>query len=122
MHYLYVSLGAALGGAARYWLSNFVYRVLPATFPYGTLLVNVLGSFLLGLLVFFIFERSTLSSEWRMLLTVGFCGGFTTFSTFSLETVNLLRNTEYLMATFNIAANVILTIGAVLLAFFLSQR
>ena len=93
-NYFIVAIGAALGGVFRYWLSDAVYKFLPVNFPYGTLSVNVLGSFLLGFIIFYFDVRDLLSSEIKLLLTIGFCGGFTTFSTFAFETVNLLRESE----------------------------
>lgn len=120
--YLIVSGGAALGGALRYWLSNFVYKFLPADFPYGTLAVNVIGSFILGFVMFSLFEKELISQDLRLFLTVGFCGGFTTFSTFSFETVNLMKNSEMLLAAANILANLILCMAGVYLAYILSNR
>lgn len=118
--YLFVALGSAAGGMLRYWLSNYVYKWLPVFFPFGTLTVNFIGSFIIGLLVFGLDDRGLLSPETRLLLTVGFCGGFTTFSTFSLETVNLIKNSEYLLAAINIVASVVLTLAATFLAYVLS--
>ncbi len=120
-NYLIVALGSAVGGALRYWLSNFVYNWVPAVFPFGTLAVNFTGSFIIGLLIFGFDDRGLLTAEMRLLLTVGFCGGFTTFSTFSLETVNLLRNSEYMLAALNITASVLLTLAATILAYLLTS-
>lgn len=121
INYILVSAGAAAGGAARYWLSNFVYKFLPANFPYGTLTVNVIGSFLLGFILFFISDRSLISPNLRLFLTIGFCGGFTTFSTFSYETINLIKNAEFLYASLNILFNVILCLAATYIAYILSN-
>ncbi len=115
--YALVSLGAAIGGALRYWLSNYVYKFLPETFPYGTLAVNVLGSFLVGFSIFYLSDREIISSNLKLFLTVGFCGGFTTFSTFSLETMNLFRDSEFLLAGFNILLNLFLCLLGVYLAY-----
>ncbi len=120
-NYLLVAAGSALGGVIRYWLSNYVYNWLPAIFPFGTLTVNFLGSFIIGILIFGFDDRGLISAEVRLLLTVGFCGGFTTFSTFSLETVNLIRNSEYLLAALNIIASVALTLAATFLAYILTS-
>ena len=106
LKYIIVSAGAAIGGAFRYWLSNFVYKFLPTNFPYGTLTVNVLGSFIIGFVMFSLYEKELISQDLRLFLTVGFCGGFTTFSTFSFETINLIKNTEFLFASLNILLNV----------------
>lgn len=120
-NYLLVAFGSAVGGALRYWLSSYVYKWLPVFFPFGTLTVNFIGSFIIGLLIFGLDDRGLLAPEVRLLLTVGFCGGFTTFSTFSLETVNLLKNSEFMLATLNIVASVALTIAATFLAYVLTS-
>jgi len=117
LKYALVSLGAAIGGALRYWLSNYVYKFLPETFPYGTLAVNVLGSFLVGFFIFYLSDREIISSNLKLFLTVGFCGGFTTFSTFSLETMNLFRDSEFLLAGFNVMLNLFLCLLGVYLAY-----
>ncbi len=122
MNYFLVAIGSAFGGALRYWLSSFVYKFLPANFSYGTLSVNIIGSFILGILMYFMNDRELISPELRLILAVGFCGGFTTFSTFSLETMNLLRDSEFLLAFINIFSNIILCLAAVLLAYLLSQE
>ena len=118
-NYLLIFFGSALGGVSRYFISNIVFLFLSPTFPYGTLAVNVIGSFLLGIIVF-LFEFASLSnSQIRIFLTIGFCGGLTTFSTFSLETVNLLRESEYLYASLNIISNVVLSVAALIAAYYL---
>jgi CrcB protein len=116
-----VSLGAAFGGAARYWLSNFVYKFFPAIFPYGTLAVNIIGSFILGFIIFVFDERELINNQLKIFLTIGFCGGFTTFSTFSLETLNLLRDSQYFLALLNIILSVVFCIAGVFLAYIVSK-
>lgn len=120
-HFLLVSLGAALGGALRYWMSNAVHKIFPAAFPYGTLSVNVIGSFLLGVIMFYFSEKNLLSDGARIFLTIGFCGGFTTFSTFSYETIALLRDSQYLTASFNVILNVVLCTAVMAGAYFISK-
>ncbi len=120
--YLAVALGSAIGGTFRFWLSNFVYEFLLPTFPYGTLSVNVLGSFLIGLIMFGLDDRGLISHEMRLFLTVGICGGFTTFSTFSLETINLLKNSEYTMALINIGVSIALCLAATFAAWILTAQ
>jgi fluoride exporter len=121
INYLIVSFGAAFGGGLRYWLSGIVYKFFPATFPYGTLIVNILGSFFLGIILFLFDERELLSPGIKLFLTIGFCGGFTTFSTFSYETISLIRDSEYLLALANIFLNVLLCMIGIFLAFLLSK-
>ena len=121
MNYIIVSIGAALGGAFRYWLSNFSYKIFPITFPYGTLIVNITGSFLLGIIMFYFDERELLNPSLRLFLTIGFCGGFTTFSTFSYETILLFRESQMLFGILNILANLLLCLAGIYLAYLLSK-
>ncbi len=121
MNYIIVSIGAALGGALRYWLSNVSYKVFPVTFPYGTLIVNITGSFLLGIIMFYFDERELLNPSLRLFLTIGFCGGFTTFSTFSYETIILFRESQVLFGFLNILANLLLCLAGIYLAYLLSK-
>ena len=121
MNYLFVSLGAALGGAVRYWFGDFVHKFLPAFFPFGTLFINIIGSFLLGVFIFYFDERELLSQPVKLFLTVGFCGGFTTFSTFSFESIRLFLDSEFLLASVYIFASVFLSILGVYLAYILSR-
>lgn len=98
--------GGFLGSACRYWMSNATYRVLGQNFPYGTLAVNVLGSFLIGFLMTFFEDRFLITPSLRIFLTIGILGGFTTFSTFSYETVALLREGSYWIGSMNILGSV----------------
>jgi len=109
-NYFVVFIGAGLGGMLRYWASNFVYKFLSPDFPYGTLFVNVLGSLIIGIIMYYFNENRLISPTARVFLTVGFCGGLTTFSTFSFETINFLKEKEFLFAGLNIIANVMLTL------------
>jgi CrcB protein len=113
--------GAALGGLLRYVVADLVQRNAKIIFPLGTLSVNVIGSFLLGFIIFFLGEREIISAEIRLFLTVGICGGFTTFSTFSYETLALLQESEFLYASVNIVLNVVLSLIAIYLAYLLSK-
>jgi CrcB protein len=120
-NYFLVCIGAAAGGAARYWTSNVVYKFLPTTMPFGTLIVNVVGSFIIGFVIFYLDSNKLITSQTRILLTTGFCGGLTTFSTFSFETVNLFKNSEFFLAGANIILNVVLSFAAVFLAYILAK-
>jgi CrcB protein len=121
INYLIVSLGAALGGGLRYWVSNITYKFYPETFPYGTLVVNIIGSFLLGILIFMLDDKELITPGIKLFLAVGFCGGFTTFSTFSLETINLLKDSQFIPGLLNILLNLFLCLGGVTLAYFISK-
>lgn len=121
INYLLVGLGAAFGGTLRYWVSNLAFKFFTENFPYGTLVVNVVGSFILGLLLFYFNDKELLNPQLRLFLTVGFCGGFTTFSTFSYETIVLLRETQYLLGFLNIVLNILLCLMGVLLAYLLTK-
>lgn len=110
MIYLIIGLGSFLGGIARYWLSGVVHLWTGVMFPWGTLTVNVIGSFIIGFL-YSLFSPTGLflvSSETRYFLTIGICGGFTTFSTFSLETLNLFQEGEFFKVGLNIIVTVLL--------------
>lgn len=91
-----VGLGGFLGSVARYISSQFIHKIFSTNFPLGTLIINLIGCFLIGFLLGLFEKGSLISSDLRLFLTVGFCGGFTTFSTFSNDTVNLVNDTEVL--------------------------
>ena len=91
-HILFIALGGAGGALARHWLSTVVHASARSHFPWGTLLVNVLGSFAIGVAYILIVERGAVHPDWRSVTMVGFLGAFTTFSTFSLETLALIEN------------------------------
>ena len=112
---LLVGLGGALGSVARYLCSLGLSRWTGETFPWGTLCVNIVGSFIIGF--YFILTapsgRLVVSPDWRIFVTVGVCGGFTTFSSFSLQTLLLLRDGELLLASLNIFGSFTLCMAAV---------
>jgi CrcB protein len=113
--YLWIALGGALGTTARYWLSGLVARAIGETFPWGTLLVNVSGSFVIGIFVALTGPdgRWFLGSTARQFVMIGICGGYTTFSSFSLQTLNLMNEGEWLRAGANIGLSVALCLIAV---------
>jgi fluoride exporter len=99
MKYLvFVALGGASGSVSRYLLANWVHGLWEGKLPMGTLLVNVLGSFAIGVVYVLVVERQFIHADWRAVLMVGFLGAFTTFSTFSLETINLFEAGHFLHA------------------------
>ena len=117
---LAVALGGALGATARFLLSTGVHRLLGGGFPYGTLAVNILGSFLIGFL--FSYFEQTIAPLQKALLVTGMLGALTTFSTFSLETLLILQEGLYLKALLNIGFNVLLCLGATLAGMALFHR
>ena len=108
-----IAAGGAVGALFRFWMSNGVYALLGRGFPYGTLAVNVLGSLLMGFLYVLMIERMTVSPEVRAAAMVGLLGAFTTFSTFSIETLNLLEQGDVIRATANIVLSVLVCLVAV---------
>jgi CrcB protein len=113
--YIWIAVGSAAGGVARYWCSGVVARLIGETFPWGTFVVNVLGSFVIGFVATLTAPdgRVFIGSTARLAIMAGFCGGFTTFSSFSIQTLNLLNDGEFLYAGANIGLSVILCLVAV---------
>ena len=112
----YVAIGSAIGGTLRFLLGA-AFPVSSGGIPYATLLINVLGSFLVGAVVRYAFLAETLSPEIRALLTVGVCGGYTTFSTFSLETADLIEKGRFGLAFSYVTASVVLSLLATFAGF-----
>lgn len=120
--YFWIAIGGALGSVARFWLSGVVANKFGETFPWGTLIVNVSGSFVIG-----VFATSTgaegrwlVSPAFRQFFMIGICGGYTTFSSFSLQTLNLIRDREYFHASGNVLLSVALCLLAVWLGHFVA--
>jgi len=107
-----IAAGGALGALLRYWVSISVHAVLGRGFPYGTLVVNVMGSLLMGYLFVLLLERLAVDAVWRAAILIGVLGGFTTFSTFSVETINLLEQGAFARALLNILLSVTLCVAA----------
>ncbi len=119
---LAVAIGGALGALSRYWVVGFVSRILERNFPYGTLIVNIVGSFLIGICYLLIVEKLDVSTEWHAVLMVGFIGAFTTFSTFSLETLVLIQEGRLSTAMIYIASSVVVCILAVAAGIWLTKQ
>jgi CrcB protein len=118
----YIAAGSAIGGVSRYVLGGLIQRLLDTTFPAGTLLINVTGSLLLGAILRYGVETPTLTPELRGFLTIGLCGGYTTFSTFSYETVALLEDGEWGRAALYVGLSIGLSIVATFLGFALARE
>jgi CrcB protein len=109
--YWYVAIGAAVGGVSRYALTGFLQQRAGPGFPIGTFVINVSGSLLLGFLMRYALASGSMSPEVRALLTTGFCGGYTTFSTFSYETVLLFEDGEYRRAALYVLLSVAIALA-----------
>lgn len=121
MRFILVMIGGALGSGTRYLMGVAAVSRFGALFPWGTLTVNVVGSFVIGVVATLADERGALGADTRTFLVVGVLGGFTTFSSFSLESVRLAEGNELAQATINIGANLILAIGATVLGIALTR-
>ena len=123
--YLWVAIGGALGSVGRFWINGFVSEKIGATFPWGTLVINVSGSFIIGVIGAVASPEGRLDSQPRQFATqflmIGVCGGYTTFSSFSLQTLNLVRDREWLYAGGNVVLSVVLCLIAVWLGWLLGE-
>lgn len=117
-----IMVGGALGAAMRYLVSNGVYSILGRDFPYGTLSVNIIGSFLMGVLTVILIDRGDVSPLFRLGILVGFLGAFTTFSTFSMDTLVLIDEGAYVRALLNMLISVIVCIVAVWLGMLIAKN
>ncbi len=116
-----VGLGGAIGSILRYLASTLISNKFLTTFPFGTMIVNITGCFLIGL-VYALAEGNKITPEWRFFLATGICGGYTTFSTFSLETFSLLREGQVLYASAYIGSSVVLGVLATFLPIYLIEK
>jgi fluoride exporter len=114
-NYLWIAIGSALGGVARYWCSGVAARLIGETFPWGTLIVNIVGSFVIGFFATLTGPdgRVYVGSTARQFVTIGICGGYTTFSSFSIQTLNLVQDGEWFRAGANTGLSVICCLLAV---------
>jgi fluoride exporter len=111
---LVISLGAIVGANARWIISRWAARLLGPVFPYGTLMINVSGSFIVGFFMIWATERVLLDPRWRLLIVIGFCGAFTTFSSFAFETMAYFEQGQWLLMATNFLSNNVLCLGAAL--------
>jgi CrcB protein len=117
--YLWIAIGSALGGVSRYACSRYIALWFGETFPWGTIFVNVSGSFVIGLFAGLTGPegRMIVAPDLRLFVAVGFCGGYTTFSSFSLQTLELIRNRDFAEAGMNVLLSVLLCMAGVWLGF-----
>ena len=114
MAYLWIGLGAIVGASARYFLSGYAAKIFLSAFPYGTLIVNITGSLVLGLFLIWTGERVLLDPRWRLLIAIGFCGSYTTFSSYAFESFALLEQGQWLGLAVNVVASNTLCLAAVI--------
>ena len=119
---LAIAVGGAFGAVGRFASSQWIYSLLGRQFPYGTLFVNFIGSFVMGFLAILLIERIAAGPELRAFLLIGFLGSFTTFSTFSLETINLFSSGEALKAFINMLLSVFVCVTACWLGMILGRQ
>ena len=114
MAYLWIALGAIVGASARYLLSGYAAKAFLSTFPYGTLLVNITGSLVLGFFLIWTGERALVDPRWRLLIAIGFCGSYTTFSSYAFESFAYMEQGQWLALTVNVVANNTLCLASVI--------
>ena len=114
MAYLWISLGAVIGACARYFHSGYIARIFSPLFPCGTLIINVTGSLVLGFFLILTSERMLVDPRWRLLLAVGFCGSYTTFSSYAFETFAYMEQGQWFLMALNVLTSNVLCVLAVL--------
>lgn len=110
----WISIGAIIGANLRYYVNRFSIRYLSADIPFGTLIVNITGSFILGFFLAWTMERVEVDPRWRSFVAIGFCGAYTTFSSFSYESYRLLEQSDYALAAMNFICNNLFSLLAVI--------
>lgn len=107
-------MGAVVGASARYFLSGYVSKAVASSFPYATLVINISGSFLLGFFLVLTAERMLVDVRWRWLIAIGFCGSYTTFSSYAFETFALFEQGQWVLMAWNVIASNLLCLASVL--------
>ncbi len=116
-----IAVAGTVGTLARYWVSGLTYQLMGSRFAYGTLAVNVIGCFLFGIVWSLAEERMAIPALARIAILVGFMGAFTTFSTFAFETMNYVRDSQFMLAFLNLGANCVLGFGAIVSGVWLAR-
>jgi len=114
LDFVIVSIGAVVGANARWILSRYAAKLLGPVFPYGTLIINLTGSLIVGFFITWTTERVLADPRWRLFIVVGFCGAFTTFSSYAFETMTYFEQGQWALLAANILSNNLLCLGAVL--------
>jgi CrcB protein len=121
MKLILIGIGGFLGAISRYLASSYTYKIMGANFPYGTFLVNIIGCFLIGIIIPLSEERYLISPDTRSFIAIGFLGAFTTFSTFSFETLALFRDGEFWLGGWNIVLSLISCLLATWVGYLISK-
>ena len=121
MAYLWIAIGAVVGASARYFLSGYIAKSFDSSFPYGTLFINISGSLLLGFFLVLTSERVLVDARWRLLVAIGFCGSYTTFSSYAFETFALLEQGQWHLVAWNVLASNLLCLPSALAGAALSR-
>lgn len=118
---LLISLGAILGANLRYFVAQYVSRLIPSDFPYGTLVINISASFLLGCFLIWTTERVLADPRWRFLLAIGFCATYSTYSSYAFETFQLMEQGRFALLLWNVVATNVVCFAAVMLGAMLAR-
>ena len=119
--FVIVSIGAIVGANARWVISRYAARLLGPVFPYGTLIINIAGSLIVGFFIIWTTERVLVDPRWRLLIVVGFCGAFSTFSSYAFETMAYFEQGQWALMLANVLSNNLLCLGAVLVGMALAR-